>query len=82
MMEFRKILYLKNKDINRTNCITHKQAISHLELSKPETPMVLRILVNHKNIVEIEFAKPISLEAIREACNFDVSKQEGVKDDK
>jgi len=70
-MEFRKIIYLQNKNINKNNCIISEQAISHLELSKPETSMVLRILVNEENIVVIEFAKPISLEAIREATKLE-----------
>ncbi len=69
-MEFRKILYLKNKDINLTNCIISREAKPHLELSEPETPMVLRILVNERNIVVIEFAKPISIEHIREATQI------------
>lgn len=72
-MEFRKILYLKNKEVNINNCSMSNNVKNVLEKNDPETPLVLRILVDSSNMVVIEYASPISLETIREACKIDVN---------
>ena len=75
-MEFRKILYLKNKEVNMNNCSMSDDIKNILEKNKPETPLVLRILVDSSNMVIIEYASPISIETIREACKLDANVEE------
>lgn len=70
-MEFRKILYMKNKDINTKNCTMSDKVRKCIELNDDDESMVLRILVDHNNKIVIEYVNPICLEAIRDATKLD-----------
>ena len=76
-MEFRKILYIKNKKINTKNCSMPDWVRDKLKVYDPDESMVLRILVDNDNKVVIEYANPITLENIRDATKLDVVEKEG-----
>ena len=81
-MEFRKILYIKNKNVNTKNCSMPDWVRDKFRVYDAEESMVLRILVDNDNKVVIEYANPISLENIRDATNVDVNALLDEKEDK
>ena len=67
-MEFRKIEYIKRKNINTDNCGISQDAQIELDKAKPEDNMIIRLLIDDSNMVHIEFAALITTENIRRAC--------------